>query len=43
MGLFESPPDITGVTPMLDQVNQALHFQYPEIKADLFTPNYYSK
>ena len=39
MRLYISPPDTTGVTQMLDQVNQALHSQYREVKTDLFTPN----
>ena len=39
MRLFISPPDTTGVTQMLDQVNQALHSKYREVKSDLFTAN----
>jgi len=37
MKLFISPPDTTGVTQMLDQVNQSLHSKYREVKSDLFT------
>ena len=37
MRLFISPPDTTGVTQMLDQVNQSLHSKYHEVKSDLFT------
>ena len=40
MELFISPPNTTGVTQMLDQVNRNLHSQYREVKADLFTPNF---
>ena len=39
MRLFISPPDTTGVTQMLDQVNHALHSKYREVKSDLFTAN----
>ena len=39
MRLFISPQDTKGVTQMLDQVNQALHSKYHEVKSNLFTAN----
>ena len=35
--LFISPPDTTGVTQLLDQVNKTLHLRYKTAKEDLFT------
>ena len=34
-----SSPDTTKVTQIFYQVNQALHSQYREVKADSFTPD----
>ena len=31
------PPNTTGVTELLDQINQSLHSQYRSQKKDLFT------
>ena len=39
MRLFISPQDTNGVTQMLDQMNQALHSKYHEVKSNLFTAN----
>ena len=39
MFLFLGPPFTTSVTQMLDQVNQALHSRYREVKNDVFTPH----
>ena len=35
--LFLGPPDTTGVTQLLDQINQALHTHYRDSKRELFT------
>ena len=35
--LFLTPPDTTGVTQLLDQVNKNLHHEYRETKDNLFT------
>ena len=37
--LFIGPPDTTGVTQLLDQINQSLHSQYRSHKKDLFAEN----
>ena len=37
MHLFITRPDTTGVTQLLDQVNHALHNEYRNCKAELFT------
>ena len=39
INLFIGPPDTTGVTQLLDQINQSLHHQYRLHKKGLFTPN----
>lgn len=36
--LFISPPDTTGVTQLLDQINQKLHSEYRSAKSELFSP-----
>ena len=36
--LFLSPPDTTGVTQLLDQVNKNVHLEYKNAKDNLFTP-----
>ena len=38
MNLFITPPDTTGVTQLLDQINQSLHTSYREHKNILFFP-----
>ena len=35
--MFIGSPDTTGVTQLLDQINQSLHSQYRSQKKDLFT------
>ena len=35
--MLTGPPDTTGVTQLLDQINQSLHSQYRSQKKDLFT------
>ena len=35
--LFIGPPDTTGVTQLLDQINQSLHTEYRAMKGELFT------
>ena len=35
--MFVSPPDTTGVTQLLDQINQKLHLEYKNSKEGLFT------
>ena len=39
MFLFLGPPFTTSVTQLLDQLNQALHSRYREVKNDIFTPH----
>ena len=36
--MFVSPADTTGVTQLLDQINQKLHLEYKTSKEGLFTP-----
>ena len=36
--LFVGPPDTTGVTQLLDQINHSLHHQYREGRDKLFSP-----
>ena len=36
--LFVGPPDTTGATQLLDQINQSLHTEYGSIKSQLFSP-----
>jgi len=36
--LFITPPDTTGVTQLLDQINQKLHSEYRSSKSELFSP-----
>ena len=35
--LFITPPDTTGITQLLDQINQKLHSEYSSTKSELFT------
>ena len=35
--MFVSPPDTTGVTQLLDQINKTLHQEYEAEKASMFT------
>ena len=36
--LFITPPDTTGATQLLDQINQKLHSEYRSAKSELFIP-----
>ena len=36
--LFITPPDTTGITQLLDQINQKLHSEYRSAKSELFIP-----
>ena len=38
MHLFLGPPDTTGLTQLLDQVNKGLHLAYKEEKKQIFAP-----
>ena len=35
--MFLAPPDTTGLTQLLDQINQSLHSHYRKLKKKLFT------
>ena len=37
MRLFITPPGTTGITQLLDQINQKLHSEYSSTKSELFT------
>ena len=36
--LFITPPDTSGLTQLLDHINQKLHSEYRSTKSELFTP-----